>query len=85
MRSSAQRNRRKLRLDRHVDGYGPAEWLVGSAAFRPIALSMYLRLRLAHRLCLLGPLLRLQRGIETWAAVGPSHEVVVVRLRVQED
>jgi hypothetical protein len=28
---------------------------------------MFLRLRLAHRLRLLGPLLRLERCVETWA------------------
>jgi hypothetical protein len=32
---------------------------------------MYLRLRIAHRLRLLGPLLRFERRIETWAARPP--------------
>jgi hypothetical protein len=34
---------------------------------------MYFRLRLMHRLGLLGPLLRIERQIETWAAGSPAR------------
>jgi hypothetical protein len=34
---------------------------------------MYLRLRLAQRLRLLGPLVRLERRVETWATGVPAR------------